>query len=88
MAVGKERPAVTKVVEVEPSGVTLELSVDEAQILRNILGRFEGNGPTKSIYEALRGFTHYRSSGVRIAVSNGYGRQDSGVLYYEDTTNG
>jgi len=47
---------VTKLVETEVekiTSVTLELTIEEASVLRSILGKLNGNGPDTHIYNAL-----------------------------------
>jgi hypothetical protein len=51
----------TKVVEVKPARVTLDLSQEEADVLASILGRFQGNGVPWSIFEALYDVTNRRT---------------------------
>lgn len=56
MVNARYQPAVTetKVVQVESEKIILELTVEEATMLRTILGKFETGGPTSPVYHVLR----------------------------------
>lgn len=88
MATGRIRPATTKTVVVEPEGVILELTKEEAQMLRNILGKFIGNGPTQPVYDALKDLAGFGDGDVQYEEGFYGPRRNTGVLYYMARDNG
>jgi len=69
----------TKTVVVTPETITLELSNEEATILRTILGKFVSGGPTTPVWSALAGLVPLDDEAtVRAETSWG-----DTILFYE-----
>lgn len=69
-----EEKTKTTTVVVEPAKVTLELTEDEAVVLRTLLGKFLSGGPTSSMWHALNPVVDldYRA---KVTVKNSWGDQ-------------
>lgn len=81
MVNARKEDAVTEVVVKTPERVILELSLEEAKILQNILGNFECTGSVYKIYRALSDVNQKYPKGYIISLRNG-GEEDITCLRY------